>query len=62
MREAKHEKVENIEERPKGLNIERIIEEKGRNSKLLWYDRYRKITQDNEENTQTAWPDSQGRK
>lgn len=42
--EAIQMEVEEIEEGPEGLLIERMMDENGKNSKLLWSDRYRKIT------------------
>lgn len=45
MREAKQGKVEDMEERPEGLSVEKMIDEKGRNNEL-WFDQYRKITRD----------------
>ncbi|MCJ1348199.1 hypothetical protein MMC31_006430, partial [Peltigera leucophlebia] len=46
MQEAIQEKMEEIEIRPEGLSIEKMIDGKGRNSELLWSDQYRKITRD----------------
>lgn len=46
MRKAKQRKVKDMEERSKGISIDRMIDEKGRNSELLWCDQYRKIIRD----------------
>ena len=43
-REAIQLEVEEIDEGPEGLLIERMMDQKRRNSELLWSDQYRKIT------------------
>ena len=43
MREAIQGKMGEIEEGPERLNIEKMIEGRSRNNKLLWSDQYRKI-------------------
>ena len=44
--EAKQGDIEEIEEGPEELLIEKIMDENGRNSKLLWFNPYQKIIQD----------------
>ena len=46
MQEAEQRKVEDIEERPERSRSKRMIDEKGRNTELLWFHQYRKIIRD----------------
>lgn len=43
MQKATQGKIEEIDERLEGLSIEKMIDKKGRKSKLMWSDQYRKI-------------------
>lgn len=46
MREAIQGEIGELEETPEGLLIEKIIDENGKSSKLLWFNPYRKIIPD----------------
>ncbi len=45
-REVTQRDIEEIEKRPKGLLIEKIMDENEKNSKLLWSNFYQKIIRD----------------